>query len=84
MNFRIKSKSVIRKKSEREKLNGYDCPNCEKFYKAAIEDEKERKRIIQKCSRHRCDHSPPSTPPEFWELEDLNDEKDISSKSLSF
>ena len=60
---------VIRKKSERDKLNGYTCHECEKFYSNENLSDSQRKAILDRCSRHRYQSTPPpSTPDEFWEV----------------
>jgi len=59
----------IRKKHERALLKGRECPHCEKFYEALNQgDHKfDRSKFVAECSRHKEIHSPPQTPPGFWE-----------------
>eukprot|EP01134_Creolimax_fragrantissima_P001556 CFRG1556T1 len=58
---------VVRGKDKRNKLKGYDCDGCRKFYENVKGDltSAQRKQMI---SRHRHASSPPSTPPGFWDL----------------
>ena len=66
---RYKYKEVVRGKAEREKLNGYTCEECEKFYANEQLTDEQRKKILDRCSRHRHKSTPPpSTPDEFWEV----------------
>ena len=60
---------VVRGKAEREKLNGYTCNECEQFYANEKLTDGQRKKILDRCSRHRHKTTPPpSTPDEFWEV----------------
>ena len=60
----------VKKKSEREKLKGFACANCEEYYKNANLTEKQLQDLLQKCSRHRATIPPPMTSPkEMWELD---------------
>jgi len=62
--------AVVRKKDERAALPGYECSDCEAFYKA-LEDagvDVDKQRILNNCSRHKHLYEPPSTPPDFWNV----------------
>jgi len=60
---------VVRKKADREKLKGFSCAECEKFYKDENLTDSKKKEILNRCSRHRYqDTPPPNTPDEFWEV----------------
>jgi hypothetical protein len=67
----FKYQEVVRKKSEREALNGYECPECAKFVDEVMQGNGkyvfDRDELIR-CSRHRGRHTPPQTPDGFWEL----------------
>lgn len=55
--------SCLSKKTFREKLPGYNCEICSKFYNAVGEDIEPNK-----CSRHKCQKPPSSTPEGFYDL----------------
>jgi len=59
---------VVRKHSERQKLQGFSCKQCEDFYKNSGKSECEIQQQMQQCSRHRDKQRPPSTPEHFWSL----------------
>lgn len=59
---------TIRKKNEREALKGYECKCCKPFYDALGLTNKQRRDLVQMCSRHRYSHTPPTTPPKYWDL----------------
>jgi len=66
---KFKYVEVVRKKTDREKLNGYTCHECENFYANENLSHTQRKAILDRCSRHRhVSTPPPSTPDEFWEV----------------
>ena len=56
----------IRKKDNREALRGFECKCCTPFYNALGLTDKQRKQLVQTCSRHRFKHTPPTTPTGFW------------------
>jgi len=68
----------VRKKSERENLNGVECKQCKKFYDAVLSDAKSRDGEANKqkfrcehhdgVSRHRYRYAPPMTPEGFWNI----------------
>lgn len=60
-----KVKEVIRKKDDRARLEGFDCEECEKLYKALKGYDH---RTFQACTRHRAKHVPTDTPENFWRL----------------
>jgi hypothetical protein len=62
---------VVRKKTEREALNTYECEECGKFMDALLQDDAEgvfQRHELMCASRHRARHTPPETPENFWEL----------------
>ncbi|GFO10330.1 DNA endonuclease rbbp8-like [Plakobranchus ocellatus] len=59
---------VVRKKSERDKLDGFSCKQCHEFYKNSGLSEEELKKKLKACSRHKERYQPPSTPEHFWTL----------------
>ena len=66
----VKCVEVIRKKEERKALNGYTCNQCKEFYENVFGKNTDKyKEVIQLCSRHRHKHTPPSTPPGFWDID---------------
>ncbi|MFQ6667329.1 hypothetical protein Gotur_033392 [Gossypium turneri] len=67
----------VRKKAEREKLKGYECNQCKKFYDAVLskgaegnEDHNKNFRCEHHdgVSRHRYKYVPPMTPEGFWNI----------------
>ena len=68
-NTDYKYAEVVRNKEEREKLNGYTCHECEKYYASDNLTKEEMKGILKQCSKHRHRTSPPpSTPDDFWSV----------------
>ncbi|WAR17412.1 CTIP-like protein [Mya arenaria] len=61
--------AVVRKRDERQKLQGHDCKQCTEYYKAAGLSDAEMKEHMNKCSRHRAKYAPPDTPPHFWSVD---------------
>ncbi|XVF79599.1 hypothetical protein PTKIN_Ptkin15bG0002100 [Pterospermum kingtungense] len=67
----------VRKKAERERLKGFECNQCKKFYDAVL-DKGNRDNDDQnnnfRCehhegvSRHRYKYVPPMTPEGFWNI----------------
>ncbi|KAH3709342.1 hypothetical protein DPMN_068804, partial [Dreissena polymorpha] len=68
--------AVVRKRDERQKLQGHDCKQCTEYYKAAGLSDMEAKHHMNKCSRHRAKFVPPDTPPHFWSV-DFIDTQDL-------
>ncbi|RZF44287.1 hypothetical protein LSTR_LSTR006837 [Laodelphax striatellus] len=73
-------RGAVKKKSERLKLDGWSCDDCEKYYanmeKAGM-NASQIKRTMNKCSRHRNQFQRPTTPPDFWNPKfDTSDEDD--------
>eukprot|EP01080_Neovahlkampfia_damariscottae_P001489 gene1489-12106_t len=66
--FEIK-KTPEKKTTPKNKEKGQICEKCKAFYDAIVDNEEERAKMIEKCSRHRHVHSPPSSPPGFWEFD---------------
>ncbi|XP_063599360.1 nucleolar protein dao-5-like [Penaeus indicus] len=59
---------VVRKKDARKQLQGWGCRECEKWYENQDLDPEEKKRLMNKCSRHRSKHNPvTNTPKHFWD-----------------
>ncbi|KAJ4970017.1 hypothetical protein NE237_003116 [Protea cynaroides] len=69
----------VRKRSEREKLKGIECKQCQKFYDAVLPDgegmgtdnissRKFRCEHHDGVSRHRYKYVPPMTPEGFWNI----------------
>ncbi|CAL1409335.1 unnamed protein product [Linum trigynum] len=64
---------TVRKKAEREKLQGVECKQCKKFYDAVLENggggnENLRCEHHDGVSRHRYRYAPPMTPEGFWNI----------------
>lgn len=78
--------SVVRNKADRAKLKGHDCEQCNHFIQqlrgALWKTEEERQKLINQYSRHRHLHSPPKTPPDFWEVDflDVTQDQNASEK----
>lgn len=67
---KYKYSAVVRKKDEREKLNGYACEECRRYYQSDNLTEERLREVLKQCSRHRHESSPPpSTPEGFWNLD---------------
>jgi len=65
----LKYAKVIRKRSDREQLPGYECDQCRQFYDALEDSSLSRSLFVSKCSRHRqLFDPPPTTPPHFWDV----------------
>jgi hypothetical protein len=59
---------VVRGRDARAALPGHDCDECRKFLDA-LGPGFDREDIVNKCSRHRARHKPPSTPDNnFWRM----------------
>lgn len=66
----------VRKKSERENLQGIECKQCKKFYDAVLPDDNGANNAnkTMRCehhdgvSRHRYRYAPPMTPEGFWNI----------------
>uniref|UniRef100_A0A0B6YB58 DNA endonuclease activator Ctp1 C-terminal domain-containing protein n=1 Tax=Arion vulgaris TaxID=1028688 RepID=A0A0B6YB58_9EUPU len=59
---------VVRKKSERNKLEGFSCKQCYEYYKNCGLSEDALKIKKNECSRHRERYRAPETPEHFWSL----------------
>ncbi|KAK0178766.1 hypothetical protein PV327_007623 [Microctonus hyperodae] len=60
---------VIRKKTLRAKLRGWDCENCANYYEKMGLSEKELQERKDQCSRHRSKFNERYyTPPGLWDL----------------
>jgi len=61
----------IRKRKERELLKGRECEECAKFYDAIGDGQFQfdREHFVNECSRHRQIHTPPQTPPHYWDVD---------------
>ena len=65
----FKFSEVVRKKGDRDKLKGFDCEECRKYYASDQLTEEKLKEVLKQCSRHRHQSTPPpSTPDEFWKI----------------
>jgi hypothetical protein len=73
VNQKFKYQEVVRKKSDREKLPAHECDECKAFMDAIgdgmFKSDEERKKIVQRCSRHRSVHEPPAVPDFFWKID---------------
>lgn len=67
-NYKFKE-DPVRKQNERKLLNGWDCEDCSKFYKANNDNPVEAKIAMNHYSRHRSvkHQHHVSTPPGFWD-----------------
>lgn len=64
----IAHEAVVRKKEERQKLQGHGCKQCVEYYKSAGRTDEEVKQHMHQCSRHRAQYVRPDTPPHFWSV----------------
>lgn len=79
-----KFSEVVRKKNDREKLNGYDCRECRQYYAGDNLTEEQLKLVLKNCSKHRHQSTPPpDTPEDFWEVGFPNTQECIE-KGLMF
>ena len=72
------AEAPVRKKAERTKLVGDTCTDCEKYY--SVYSEEVKKKMLQKCSRHRSKYGKEKTnsiqEEKFWAI-DFDDEVDF-------
>lgn len=59
----------MRCKTDREKLNGWDCWECREYYKNLSLSKEELQKRRNQCSRHRHQYERPKTPEGFWDPE---------------
>jgi len=59
----------IRKKSERAKLDGYECNQCVRYYAQFNLPPEELRKRLKNCSRHRARWEPNKTQPGFWDID---------------
>ncbi|XP_072765726.1 uncharacterized protein [Anoplolepis gracilipes] len=59
----------MRCKADRAKLNGWDCWECEEYYKNLSLSKDELQKRKNQCSRHRHKYERPYTPEGFWDPE---------------
>merc|ERR1712025_845608 len=70
---------TVRKKEERKKLYGFDCPECQEYYQQKLEEGLTKDQILMlmnKCSKHRGLFKPPLTPERFLDADILEDDPD--------
>lgn len=69
LNYKYKD-GPVRKRIDRQRLKGFECQDCAKYYEDMGLSDSEKQRRMQQCSRHRATHAPaPCTPEHFWDLE---------------
>jgi hypothetical protein len=59
----------VRSKAERQRLPTYDCPECRAFYANLNDSQIDPSEYC----RHRARHPPPETPPDFWEVDFIDE-----------
>ncbi|KMQ97876.1 retinoblastoma-binding protein 8 [Lasius niger] len=59
----------MRCKADRAKLSGWDCWECEEYYKNLSLSKDELQKRKNQCSRHRHKYERPNTPEGFWDPE---------------
>jgi len=65
----FKFEAVVRKKEDRLKMKGSDCPLCVRYYEACGLPPDEIKRLIGDVTRHRHMHDKGGdTPPGYWDM----------------
>ena len=57
-------RAVVRDKAQREAMEGFECSQCECFYKATGQH---LPNLCDKSSKHKYFKPPPATPAGFWE-----------------
>eukprot|EP00795_Rhopilema_esculentum_P013333 gene13333-4181_t len=60
---------VVRKREERDKLDGFECRECAAWYKDELDNEEKRKHLKLVCRHKAVSAPPPSTPDGFWSLD---------------
>ena len=61
---------TVRKKEDRDKLRGFTCDDCKRYYETDKLSPRRLDVVLNRCSRHReISTPPPTTPPHFWELD---------------
>jgi len=63
---------VVRSKEDRKQLYGFDCRECEEYYKQKLEEgltKDQIMKVLNNCSRHRGYFKPPLTPEKFWDAD---------------
>ena len=71
----------IRCRKEREKLKGQKCNQCEMFYNAIGNDNKNAHKLCNHVSKHRYNHKVAHTPKGYWDVgfsvfDNINDESE--------
>ncbi len=84
---------VVRGKTAREALIGYECKECAAFFDKAVlhgdgANHYNRDELLR-CSRHRARQTPPQTPEDFWDLSFMDEklerkEKESTKTKFSF
>ncbi|GMH83145.1 hypothetical protein TL16_g09498 [Triparma laevis f. inornata] len=78
-NGNTKYKQVIRGKDQRRAMQGYDCEECKNFFSAICDSSNgafDKKEMLKQCSRHKSNWVPTQTPPDFWEMGFMDEEKE--------
>lgn len=60
-------------------MQGYDCEECKKFFSAICDSSNgafDKKEMLKQCSRHKSNWVPTQTPPDFWEMGFMDEEKE--------
>ena len=72
---------VVRTQRARAALQGQTCPECDAFYRVMADAfGKDPALLVQRHSRHRHEHAPPSTPPGFWDVWSLPPDSPVRSQ----
>ena len=68
---------VVRKKDERRALPGRVCPECNGFFDTVCNNDVfDKNQLVGDISRHRCRHTPPQTPDNFWDLSFIDEKRE--------
>ncbi|GMR33876.1 hypothetical protein PMAYCL1PPCAC_04071, partial [Pristionchus mayeri] len=73
---RLRDGDVVRKRADRAKMHGQDCPCCSEYYDQLGMTDEERRQRINQVSRHRYVARPmPRTPPHYWDIDFPSEEE---------
>lgn len=79
----VKFQEAVRGKEARQALPGHSCKECELFYetiKDALHPGEDVQTVMNRYSRHRHRHKPPSTPPGYWDVWSLPPEDETEDQ----
>ena len=71
-------REVVRNKDQRRAMPGHSCPQCAAFVTAVCSGTNgvfDEKTMLNNCSRHKCNWAPTQTPPDFWDIEFVDERR---------